>query len=72
MVEHYPLSEEQQERLLTIDSKIDKYLSNITSSLMNIELSHSQHQNHIRNIQLEMDLETKLVTATMNKTHLGS
>lgn len=71
MVEHYPLSNDQQQRLLTIDSKIDEFWTNVTSALRTIELSHIQHQNCKRNIQRDIDLGNKLVTATM-KAPFGS
>lgn len=70
MIEHYPLSEEQEKRLLFIDSEIDKYFSNMTAALRNIDITNFECESEIRKIQYEMELEIKLRIAAM-ETHIN-
>lgn len=65
MVEHYPLSEEQEKRLLFIDSEIDKYFSTMTTAVRNIDITYFERNNKLRKIQNEMNLEFKLRIAAM-------
>lgn len=65
MVEHYPLSEEQEKRLLFIDSEIDKYFSTMTTAVRNIDITYFERKNKLRKIQNEMNLEFKLRIAAM-------